>query len=355
MQIRADNPPTNQLGSGISEADVSDAVTRSGYPLQLVVANVVHEQASSRKQRPFYVQEEWSYVDRDTQDHRTIDILAEEWLFDPDTGPERKIRPLLNLVVECKQSALPYVFFLSETRPRVRYFPLIAGLFHEALEIVSDDDPSTWTFDILKSLGLDSHPFLTTEPEYCSIFAKCQRVSSDVELSGSEPFNALILPVLKAMQHFQLVEEPPKTAAYFDCHTAVAIGVLDAPMVGVRASGQHHELVLLPWVRATRYETDEILDWHLTKRGFAAVDIVHKDFFKDYLCKHLLPFAEAFSVLATKHEEELASGKAFAAGMGKDCWHDIEKRLRPRKTGERSKTIGKNLLSLLFRRRMLAD
>jgi hypothetical protein len=349
MHISGNNPPTNQLGSGISEADVSSAVSRSGYPLQSIVANLIRGQASSRKGRPFYIQEEWGYVDKDTQDLRTIDILAQEWLYDVESGPERKVRPALNLVVECKQSALPYVFFLSQTRPDVRHFPLIAGLFHEALEIVSDDDPSTWTFDILHSLGLDSHPFLTTEPEYCTTFAKCIRASGNVELSGSEPFNGLILPILKAMQHFQVIETPPKAALYFDCHAVIGIGVLDAPMIGIRASGQHHVPVLLPWVRAIRYETDEILDWHRTKRGLSAIDIVHKDFFKDYLCKHLFPFAEVFSGLAAKHEEELASGKAFAAGFGKDSWLDIEKRLRSRKTGERSKTLVKNLLSIIHR------
>jgi hypothetical protein len=70
--------------------------------------------------------------------------------------------------------------------------------------------------------------------------------------------------------------------------------------------------MLLPWVRVIRHETDEILDWHRTRRGLFAIDIVHKDFFKDYLCKHVLTFAEVLSGLVTKHEKELASGKAFA-------------------------------------------
>jgi len=350
MRTTSNNPLTNRLGSGITEKDVS----KSGYPLQTIVANLIREHSSSKK-RSFYVQEEWSYVDKDTKGLRTIDILAQKWLCDIGGGPQRKVRPILNLVLECKQSPLPYVFFLSKGRPVVIHFPLIAGLPHQTVEITTDDDPSTWTFDILHALELRSHAFLSTDADYCTTFSKCVRGGANVELSGSEPFHGLVLPILKAMQHFQVVESPPKTALYFDCHIVIGIGVLDAPMVGVRVSARGHDLVLLPWVRVIRHETDEILDWHQTRRGFYAIDIVHKDFLKEYLHRHVFPFTEVFSGLAMKHDEELASGKAFASGLGKDSWHGIEKRLRPRKTGERSKTLSKNLLSLLYRGKPLRD
>ena len=344
LSATPNNPPSNKLGAGLTEADVFAAVSKSGYPLQTIVANSLRPQ--------FHVQEEWGYIDKDTQEPRTIDILAEKQLYD-FIQEQPRVRPTLDLLVECKQSALPYVFFLSPSKPWVPHFPLLAGLFKHALTITTDDDASSWEFSVLHALGLAFHPFITKEPEYCMSFTKCVRKGSDVELSGSEAFHGLVLPILKAMYHFQTAESPPKTALYFDCHLCIGIGVLDASMIGVHVSEQSHDLTLLPWVRVVRHETDEIPDWHHRTRLFA-IDIVHRDFLQDYIDKHLLPFAEEFSKLAIKHQQVLASGKAFVPGMGKGRWHRIEQRLEPRKFHarvSRLKIIGTNLLRLLTGRR----
>ena len=119
MKAIPNNPPTNKLGSGLTEADVLDAVSKSGYPLQTIIANFLRPQ--------FHVQEEWSYDDKDTHEPRTMDILAEKWLWDINQEQPR-VRPALDLLVECKQSALPYVFFLSSSKPLVPHFPRLTGL-----------------------------------------------------------------------------------------------------------------------------------------------------------------------------------------------------------------------------------
>jgi len=335
MKTTPNNPSTNKLGPGLTETDVLDAVSKSGYPLQAMVANHLRSQ--------FHVQEEWSYIDKDTQELRTIDILAEKPLYD-FTQEQPRVRPILDLLVECKQSTLPYVFFLSPSKPWVPHFPLLAGLFRHTLVLKTDDDASSFELNILHALGLDSHPFIAEEPEYCMSFTKCMRKGSDVELSGSESFHGLALPILKAMHGFHIAESPSKTALYFDCHLAIGIGIIGAPMVGVRVSEQSHDLTLLPWVRVVRHETDEISDWGHWTRLFA-IDIIHKDFLQDYLDKHVLSFAQKFSKLTLKHQQVLASGEAFAKGIGKDGLHNIEHRLEPRKVSakvSRSKTIGKN-------------
>ena len=336
MESAPNNILTNKLGSGLNEADVSAAVKKSGYPLQTIVSNLLRSQFH-------FVQEEWSYVDRDTNDLRNIDILAEKRLYD-FTEEQPIVRPTLDLLIECKQSDLPYVFFLSSGRSRVSHLPLLAGLFTHSLTITTDDDLSTWNISIPHAFGIDTHPFIT-EPDYCMLFTKCNRKGSDVVLSGSESFNGIVLPMIKAMHHFQIAESPPKTAMYFDCHLTVGIGVLDAPMIGVRVSEQSHDLIYLPWVRVLRHETDESYN----KKLFA-IDIVHKDFLEEYLNVHLLPFAENFSHLAIKHQQILASGEAFVKGMGKNWWCDFEQRLEPKKTSQiynRSKIIGKSILRIL--------
>lgn len=352
MKSTSNNPPTNKLVSGLNEADILTAVSKSGYPLQTLVANFFRKQF----EEPSYVQEEWSYVDEDTHELRTIDILAEKWLWD-FAGKQPRVRPTLSLLIECKKSDLPYVFFLSSSKPWIRHFPLFAGLSRDTLTITTDDDASTWEFPVLDALELNSHPFIRKEPEYCCLFTKCVRKGKKVELSGSEPYHELVLPLLKAMHHFQIAESPPKTAWYFDCHLTIGVGVLDAPMVGISVSEQSPGLTLLPWLRVVRHETEESPDWTHPTRLFA-IDIVHKDFLKDYLDKHLLPFAQEFSKLAIKHQQVLASGEAFAAGMGKDSWRNIEQRLEPRKMRarvSRSKVIGKNILRLLTGRKPINE
>jgi len=348
METSSNNPSTNKLGSGLAETDVLDAVSKSGYPLQTIVSDYFRSQ--------FHVQEEWSYIDKDAQELRTIDILAEKWLYD-FTQEQPRVRPTLDLLVECKQSTLPYVFFLSSSKPQVPHFPLLAGLFKHTLILTTDDDASSFELPILRALGLESHPFIAEEPEYCMSFSKCVRKGSDVELSGSESFHGLVLPILKAMHYFQIAESPPKTALYFDCHLAIGIGIIGAPMVGVRVSDESHDLTLLPWVRVVRHETDEISDWQHWTRLFA-IDIIHKDFLKDYLDKHVLPFAQEFSKLVIKHQQVLASGEAFATGMAKYGLHEIEQRLEPRRMSarvSRSKIIGKNVFRFLTGRKPIGE
>ncbi len=156
------------------------------------------------------------------------------------------------------------------------------------------------------------------------------RRGNELELSGSDPFNSVVLPILKAIQHFKKAESPPSTVLYFDCHIVFGLAVLGAPMVGVRVAEKGEEMLLVPWVRVLRHESYESQDW-LKRSSLYAIDILHRDFFPQYLAKGLLPFAEDFSRLALGHQEEIASGKAFVSGLEKNGWQEIERRLRPKK------------------------
>jgi len=89
----------------VTEADVLDAVGKSGYPLQNVVSDYLQTAT-------FRTVEEWSYLDKESGQLRTIDVKAEKPLFEYGKGDIR-VRPSLVLLIECKQSQMPYVFFLS--------------------------------------------------------------------------------------------------------------------------------------------------------------------------------------------------------------------------------------------------
>jgi hypothetical protein len=338
MEVANGNPRANSLPAGISEGQLADLVSRSGYPLQCVVAQFL--------QPDFLVQQEWGYVDRDTRQLRTLDVLAWRWLFEWD-DPQPRIRPTLDLLIECKQSALPYVFFVASSGPVPLHFPLLAGLANnQEIAISTDDDPSVWRLPILQCLGLEDQPFLAQPVPCCTVFARCEgkQESKGLELSGAEPFSGLVLPLVKGLVDFQRRQAPPRTAVHFDCHIVFAIAVLDAPMV---VANLGEELTLAPWVRVLRHEAapQPIHRQHDHERLFV-IDVVHKEFFQQYLQSFVIPFAELFANRALKHQVELAQGKGFAAGMGTDSWSNLEDRIRP-STGRaqlaRAKAIARNV------------
>lgn len=337
MQSKENNPDTNVLCNGVDEQKILKAVRTSGYPLQ----TVVYEKLS----KYFYIQEEWCFVDSESNVERAIDLLAQRRLYD-FKEPQPRIRPTLNLVIECKQSDLPYVFFLTNNNPSTPKFPVIAGLASNNISLTSDDDPSTWDFSVLDLLELREHKFLGESAIFCNTFSKGARKGSDIELSGSQSYQGLVQPLLKATSHFKECEKPPKTAYYFDCHITIPIAVIDGPMVGVRRDGDDNKLEMLPWVRLSKHQAlnTDIRYHHM---NISAIDIVHKDFLEEYIVKHLLPFSDDFSKLALKHHDVLADGKGFVSGMGKDSWNGIEARLEKRAikhTSKRTYAIFHNII-----------
>jgi hypothetical protein len=87
MKGTQNNTPENQLGAGLTEPQILEAVRKSGYPLQTIIA--------SSLRIDFSVQEEWSFVDSDSGALRTLDVLASRRMFDWN---ERQpfVRPTLN-------------------------------------------------------------------------------------------------------------------------------------------------------------------------------------------------------------------------------------------------------------------
>jgi hypothetical protein len=172
-------------------------------------------------------------------------------------------------------------------------------------------------------------------------------------LSGTEAYSGLVLPLIKGIHHLRIAEQPVETAWYFDAHLVLALGVLDAPMIAVSIENGITVLTLIPWVRVLRHEyLEDAEQWE--RDHLWAVDVVHKDFLTTYLQAHVLPFAQRFSERVLRHTTELATGKGFVSGMGKDCWSPIEGRLRPRPTiapVNRTTLFFKNLIRLVTRRK----
>jgi hypothetical protein len=235
MNSCPNNPGTNGIGAGVTDQQIIEAIEKSGYPLQTAVGDILRSR--------FGVQDEWSYVDRDTKELRTIDLHA--GLTMHGWSPQPRVRPQLHLLVECKQSQLPYVFFEGQRPPLMLDHPKVYGLRVPTIEFTSDDDASTWTNSVIHSLDLQEDSF-QTKPVFSVTFSKCVRKGSDLDLSGADAYNGVVLPLIKAMEHFGKAEAPPMTAWYFDAHLTIALGVLDAPMVLTSVSGGQTTTMLTP-------------------------------------------------------------------------------------------------------------
>jgi hypothetical protein len=322
MKSTPNNTPENRLTGGLTEPQVQEAVRKSGYPLQTIIA--------SSLRMDFSVQEEWSFIDSDSGTLRTLDVLASRRMFELRNEGQPFVRPTSDLLIECKQSDLPFVFFMSASKPWLRTFPYFAGLAYDGVAIKTDDDRSTWHESILGALGLTQDCFIISDVDCCTSLSKCVRKGKEIKLSGNEAFQSIALPLVKAIRFFKKQEEPSKTARYFDLHIPLAIAVVDAPMIVARIENNVNLLHLTPWVRVVRREAVEAEHWTDRERIFG-IDVVHKSFFDRYLQQHAIPFAQKIAPLAIKHHIELVSGEGFASGMGADLFTNIEGRLRPRK------------------------
>ena len=167
------------------------------------------------------------------QGHRwpqAVDILAARPFYQYKPEPEQsRVRPCLNLVIECKQTDRPYVFFCTGAPHHSSQFPLVAGLYSDCIEIRTDDDESTWILPVAAAMNLSGHPFLVAAPFACTTMSKCVRQGKKLELSGSDGYAQLVLPLVKAARHFVDAEKPNPEAFYFDLHFLVSLAVVDGP------------------------------------------------------------------------------------------------------------------------------
>ncbi len=330
----------SEYGHGLTEEDVKKAVLKSGYPLQTEIANDLKEE--------FFVQEEWSFLDKDSGSIRALDIVASKMLWNHDKA-QPYVRPNLHLLIECKKSELPYVFFLSKGSVHTHDFPVISGLKENNIVITTDDDASRWNYSLIDLIGMIRSSFCSAPQSHCMTFSKCVRKGRDVILSGEEPYNSIVLPLIKSALHHIEVNRPPKTAAYFDCNIVIPIAVVDASLVGVVGDGDGTITEDLKWVRVYRHAYKD--DVHKSGRETVyGCDIVKKEFLSEYLESHVLPFATRASELILKHHKVIATGTGFVPRMMNEPRIDIEPVLEEAKLStavSRYVLMWKNIINLI--------
>lgn len=314
MRQSEGNPSSNRLQAGVTEEALMNAVKRSGYPMQAAVVTTVVD-ALDGWDLPGGVgwtaaQEEWTYRDGDTGKTRALDALIESHLWLGMSTTQPRIRPVLSLLIECKQSELPYVFFTREAT-RLPDYPITSGFPHDHIELTTDDDPSTWSYALTALWGLQRHDFILLPRTAVSV-SSARRNGKSLEVSGEDTYNGLALPLLKATEHLRGVTNF-EGKHYTDGRLIISLVVMRAPMVAVAedgSSGAEH----VPWVRVHRYEpAAEANAWQ--SHRLAAFDIVHEDFLPTYL-ETLRAYAEQFASACMRCQKPLLSGRGFAEGLG---------------------------------------
>jgi hypothetical protein len=303
-----ENPESNRLGEGVTDTQLDAAVRLSGYPLQRVVA----EQLLGT----FEVTEEWGYVDRETNDRRALDVFAHKKLKETSY-----LWINLALLVECKRSDLPFVFFAAAAPKIPHEFPVVAGLRGKQPELHVKGIGST-SAPASRFLGLHDFAFVAAGPPTCSAFTRAERKGKELDLSGSVPFNQVVLPLIGALKHFLDLQKTIGSQARVPACLAHPICVVDAPMVLVEGSPEAPRLKMCPWVRVVRQEAIREKN-----EGFwrhYVIDCVHRGYVTTFVHNHMLPFAEQFAERAASVDALLSEGKAGVPDFSEWAFADLK-------------------------------
>lgn len=317
MRMTNTNPTRNQLPQGIKVDELITALELSGYPLQGVVA--------SKLKDAFGITEEWGYIDSDSKEHRSLDLFAYHSLSEDASG---SVKPSMALLIECKRSRHPYIFFQGVVDRPIDHFPSVAGLARGSIEIHDRSNNSFREVPGASVLGLDTHPFVNPGPPRCAAFSNAIPKGDKVDLSGAEPFNKIVLPLAKAHDHaYQMYKPPSEKPTVLFPTMLICLCVMDAPMILVESPEQAGDPLMAPWVRIVRHEAvDGSRDRGRYK--FYTIDAVHMDFLDEYLNGNLLPFADVFKQRAIEAEEILFRG-GEVENLNAWDWRQI--RSRPKK------------------------
>lgn len=316
MRAHSNNPPANAIPGGIAEPDLVTAITTSGYPLQGIVA--------ARLLRDFNIIEEWGFIDDVTQDHRSLDVYA----FRPlGHGEEAQLQPGLRLLVECKRSRHPFVFFQQVVHNAVPWFPHVHGVPNGYVSIYQPGAGRQQMIEAWPALamGLDDTSFVAGGPAVCASFSKAIPNGKKVELSGADAFNTIVLPLVRALQHAVSQAPPPLPTALLYPTLTLCVAVLDAPMLVVESPEKANDPSLSPWVRVVRHESTS---GARPASRFYAIDFVHSDYVSAFLAHHLLPFANEFAARATRLEDVLRYG-GDVSSLENWTWDQIKPRPKP--------------------------
>jgi hypothetical protein len=302
------------LPASITVDDLRSAIAHSGYPFQGSVTNKLWESFDGIERYPT-VQEEWAYLDSETNQVRSIDIFVELSLSKRTRLPAPKVQPYVNILAECKQSELPYIFFLRGQPPsQLNVFPEVGGLSDTNITLFSEIDEASglipYSMDVHDVLAFWDLPFFSAPCPLAISVAKAARKGKGIELTGEEAYRSLTLPLMKAADHLKRLSQPQGGAETFAFRLIICVAVVRSPMFGVFRR-EHREVVdALPWVRVCRLEPLPSLPFRTTS-GVRYYDVVHEDHLSEYMTI-LLRDSRILSSRIEKAADVIAAGRGIS-------------------------------------------
>jgi hypothetical protein len=329
MTSSLNNPASNEPEEKLYN-QLKEAVKNSGYPLQTRVA--------AQLQPSLTVVEEWGYIDRNQTTRRALDIFAHRRLCEKDT--EDTVIPTLILLIECKQSRNPYVFFKSITanNRNIRQFPKIYGLSSEKFWL--NVGSSAKDFHISKCLGLSEHEFVDNDIVISSVFAAARpkgkdtrdgkqkakdaedKIGPPLELSGDDTFNGIVLPLISATEYARKYYKPLNTLPVYFARLVLSICVIDAPLIVAETRVDETNLEPVSWVRAFRQEADPDSSKSVGLNHFV-IDVVRYDYLAQFINQHVIPFAEVYAQRVLQNQKLFLSGHGRVANLDNWKWSEI--------------------------------
>jgi hypothetical protein len=307
MDKSPNNPAGNKLGPSVNESNLVRAIQSSGYPLQGVIAGKLKE--------GFGVTEEWGYIDRETKEHRSLDIFAFKMM--PADG---NVQAALVLLIECKRSINPYVFFRNVTDREIPGFPKIGGLTANSMFLSALNGNRLLQTSGAVLLGLPELPFVRPGPPHCSAFGMATAQGDKVHMSGEDPYKSLILPLTKAIDHAASLYQAREKPSFLVATLILGIGVLDAPILVVNNPREPTPL-LTPWVRVPRQEARPDRSWG--QHVYYVIEVVHSDFFDAFVLDHLVPFFNEFAARVKRQSSVLLRG-GTVGNIDKWRWDEVK-------------------------------
>lgn len=279
------------IAAGLKEADLDAAIRASGYPLQSTVIDRllgVFCQAGAT----CFVQEEWPFPDDDPSTGNqhpsvrsldgliTCELMTRNRNRSNPRSPHDYLRHQAVVLLECKQSELPYIFFLRAVH--VDEHPLLTGIPHREVEIqdTAGSDGLAIYMSVSDALGLETLPFADCPPTAVAM-TRVLRKGRSFELSGDDTYRSISLPMSKAVRHYFNQATPKDQHMVYTVSTVYPLVVLRSPIVGVQTQGDSISTKLLPWVRLVRAESAESEPFRMQTKS-RCIDIVHVEFINNY-------------------------------------------------------------------------
>ena len=309
----------NQLPDEFPLEEVEKAVRVSGYPVQL--------RAAEELRQHFDVVEEWGFEAEDGGSRR-LDLYCVKPL-----STARDLETSCRLLVECKRSAYPLLFFRKVTAA-IPHFLRITGIHDTVISLTHPRYPlpaadSRFGPGVVHGgeisierrvpaaicIGLHQLEFVSAGPPIAPILAKVEHVgrkghkgpgaNAPKKISGEWPYRNMVMPMVAAIDFTEQRFRLEKIQDSIFPSLIHALCVVDAPMILATGPEEPLQLRMVDWVRAERHETEA----GSTRRDKSyGIDIVHVDYLADYMTQ-LLSFLNEASEVLERHAPLLRSGR----------------------------------------------